>query len=55
VRECSELLNNIVLQVNAHDTWRWLVDPSHGYTVREAYCFLTNNGSHVDMTLVDDV
>jgi len=34
---------------------RWLLDPSHGYTVREAYRFLTNNGNHVARTVVDDV
>lgn len=55
VRECSVLFHNIVLQDNVHDTWRWLLDPTHGYMVREAYCFLTNNGELVDMTLVDDV
>jgi len=55
VRECSVLLHNIVLQDSAHDTWRWLLDPSHGYTVREAYRFLTNNGNSVDRTLVDDI
>lgn len=32
-----------------------MLDPTHGYMVREAYCFLTNNGELVDMTLVDDV
>ncbi|RHN78641.1 putative reverse transcriptase zinc-binding domain-containing protein [Medicago truncatula] len=46
----SKLLQDIV-----HDTWRWLFDPTHGYMVREAYRFLTNNGELVDMTLVDDV
>jgi hypothetical protein len=55
VRECSALLSNIVLQENAHDFWRWLLDPSHGYTIREAYRFLTNNGNSVDRSLVDDV
>lgn len=32
-----------------------MLDPTHGYTVREAYRFLTNNGEPVDRTLVDDV
>lgn len=54
-RECSTLLLNIVLQENAHDTWRWLLHPSHGYTVRESYRFLTNNGNLVDRSLVYDV
>jgi hypothetical protein len=55
VRECSVLLHNIVLQENIHDPWRWLLDPSHGYTMREAYRFLTNNWNFVDRTLVDDI
>lgn len=54
MRKCSTLLN-IVLQENAHDTWRWLLHPSHGYTVREAYHFLTNNGNPVYRSMVDDV
>ncbi|AES98004.2 ATP synthase G subunit family protein [Medicago truncatula] len=29
-------------------------DPSHGYKVREAYLFLTNDGNSVDRTVVDD-
>jgi len=36
VRECYVLLHN-GLQDNVHDTWRWLLDPVHGYSVREAY------------------
>jgi len=55
VRECSALFRNIVLQENAHDTWRWLLHPSHGYTVRESYRFLTNNGNLVHRLTVDDV
>ena len=55
MRECFVLLHNVVLQENIHDTWRWLLDPAHGYTVREAYCFLTNNGNFVDRMLVDDI
>ena len=55
VRECSLLLHNIVLQDSVHDTWRWLSEPIHGYTVRGAYCFLTTTGNMVDRSLVDDV
>lgn len=55
VKECSMLLSNVVLQVNVHDSWIWLIDPSRGYTVREAYRFLTDNGNAVDRTLVEDV
>jgi len=55
VWECSLLLHNIVLQESVNDTWRWLLDPTHGYTVWEAYRFLTHSGDTVDRTLVDDV
>jgi len=55
VRECSTLLSNIVLQENVYDSWRWLLDPSHGYTVREAYRFLTNSGNFVVRSMVNDV
>jgi len=55
VRECSILLHNIVLQDNVHDTWRWLLDPIHGYSVRESYWYITNSGDMVDRNLVDDV
>ena len=55
VRECSLLLHNIVLQDSVNDTWRWLLDPIHGYSVREAYRYLTHSGDTVDRTLVDDV
>jgi hypothetical protein len=54
-RECSILLNNTVLQENVHDTWRWLLDPIHGYSVKGAYHFLTTTGQPLDRTLVDDV
>ncbi|XP_024636253.1 uncharacterized protein [Medicago truncatula] len=42
VRDCVNLLHNIVLQDNIQDQWRWLLDPIHGYTVKGTYCFLTN-------------
>jgi len=55
VRECTLLLNNVVLQVTVNDTWRWLLDPVHGYSVREAYRFLTSHGEQMDRSLVNDV
>jgi len=55
MRECSLWLHNIILQDAVHDTWRWLLDPIHGYTVRGAYTFLTSTGAMVDMSNVDDV
>jgi hypothetical protein len=42
VRECVVLLNNVILQVNRLDSWRWLLDPIHGYSVRGTYRFLTS-------------
>ena len=44
MRECSSLSHNIVLQVNVNHKWSWLLDPSHDYSVREAYRFITNTG-----------
>ena len=55
VRECSLLLHNIILQDTGSDKWRWLLDPIHGYTVKEAYSFLTITGDMVDRSNVDDV
>ena len=55
VRECSFLLHNIVLQDDVHDIWRWQLDPVHGYSVRESYRYITNNGDMIDRTMVDDV
>jgi len=42
VRECPALLNNVILQDNIQDYWRWLLDPIHDYSVCETYCFLTS-------------
>jgi hypothetical protein len=55
VRECSLLLHNTVLQANVTDKWRWLLDPIHGYTVRDSYHFITNAGDQADRNLVVDV
>jgi len=55
VRECRAVLHNIILHVDVTDTWRWLLDPIHGYLVRESYRFITNSGEQVDRRLVDDV
>ena len=55
MRECSLLLHNIILQDTVPDTWRWLLDPIHGYTVKRAYSFLTSTGDMVDRSNVDDV
>jgi hypothetical protein len=55
MRECSMLLLNIVLQVTVEDTWRWLLDPIHGYSVRGAYRFLTTSGELADRSQVIDI
>ncbi|XP_039685099.1 uncharacterized protein [Medicago truncatula] len=55
VRECCALLLNIVLQDNVCDTWRWLLDPVNGYSVRESYRYLTLSGVNTDRNMVDDV
>jgi len=49
------VLHNIVLQVVAIDSWSWLLDPVHGYTVRDSYRFLTSSREQVERSLVDDV
>jgi len=67
VGECSVMLHNVVLQESSTDTWRSLLDPIHGYTVRGTYHFLTTlgvrgtyhflttSGTGVDRSRVDDV
>jgi len=42
VRELYVLLNNVILQENVQDHWRWLLDPIHGYSIRGTYRFLTS-------------
>ncbi|AES76675.1 hypothetical protein MTR_6g084160 [Medicago truncatula] len=46
---------SVVLQETIQDTWRWLLDPIHGYSVHGAYHFITTSGAVVDKHLVDDV
>jgi len=55
LRECSALLNNITLQENVLDTWRWQLDPIRGYSVKESYRYITDTDETLDRTLVDDV
>ena len=49
------MLLNVVLQDTFHDTWRWLLDHIHGYSVQGTYHFITTSGAAVDRHLVDDV
>lgn len=55
LRECTVLLNNIGLQANVSDKWRWTLDTIHGYSVREAYRLLTSYGNQVDRSRDDNV
>jgi hypothetical protein len=55
VRECAALLNNVILQVNIKDTWRWLLDPTHGYSVRGTYRFLTSDNDLINGVVFNNV
>ncbi|GAU50875.1 hypothetical protein TSUD_88620 [Trifolium subterraneum] len=44
--ECRTLLLNVVLQPNISDKWVWRHDINNGYSVRDAYTFLTHAASH---------
>jgi len=55
VRECFVLLHNFILQENVYDTWRWLLDPGHDYTVQGSYNYLSNTDDIVDRSTIDDV
>lgn len=55
MRERYVLLHKIVLQDIVYDSWRWLLDPVHGYLVRGAYQHITSTGDLVDRTLMEDV
>jgi len=55
VRECFMLFHNIVFQKHVEDTWQWLLDLIHGYSVRGAYRFLTTSTELVDRYQVVDI
>jgi len=55
VRECVVLLNNVILQVNTSDSWRWLLNPIHGYSVRGTYRFLTSADEPLHGVAVNNV
>jgi len=55
VRECFVLLHDFVFQENVEDTYRWLLDPLHGYSVRGAYRFLTTTADLGDRLQVVDI
>lgn len=41
MREFCVLLHNVVLQDHVNDSWKWLLEPTQGYSVRRTYHFLT--------------
>ena len=43
------------LQDTVHDSWRWMLDPAQGYSVKVAYRFITDTCVMADMSQVDDV
>ena len=45
VTECAALLFDIILQDTTIDRWRWILDPSQGYSVRGTYQYLTSSNS----------
>jgi len=53
--ECSALLHSIVLQDHVNDTWKWLLDPIHGYSLCGTYQFLTSPDAPLDRSLIDNV
>jgi len=55
VSECYVLLHNFVLQENVEDKWTWRLDPTHGYSVRGAYRFLTTAAHLGDRHQVVDI
>jgi hypothetical protein len=54
-RECFMLLNNFVFQENVEDTWKWLLDTRHGYSVRGVYRFITTTTDVRDRSHVVDI
>jgi len=55
LRECSALLVNVVLQDNIHDSWRWLLDPAHGYVVSGVYRYLTSSDESMPVGAYNNV
>jgi len=55
VRECVVLLSNIVLQDTVQDSWKWLLDPAHGYSVKSLYHYIIDSGKIADRSQVHDV
>jgi hypothetical protein len=47
VVECCAILKNYFLQVNINDSWKWLLDPFEGYSIKCVYHFLTKEDQEV--------
>lgn len=55
MRECVFLVNHVLLQDNIQDSWRWIPDPIHGYSVRGAYRFLTSQAEPATENIISSV
>jgi len=55
MRECIVLVNNVILQDNINDARRWMLDPVHGYSVRETYRFLTIPAEPTSENVINNV
>jgi len=55
VTNCSFLLHNIVLQDNALDRWRWLLDTVAGYSVKGTYQYITTSVNSLERSMFDAV
>jgi hypothetical protein len=55
VRECSVFLDNVVLQDDITNRWKWLLDPVNGYSFKGTYHFLTTTDEPFARGLFDDV
>jgi len=51
VMECSSLLSNVVLQDASLDRWRWILDPTSGYTVKGTYQYFTKSDTLLETGL----
>jgi len=52
VGELSVLLQNVFFQVDKDDKWRWTLEPSHAFSVRSVYKFLTMQPP-IDLSVAD--
>jgi len=55
VSKCTVLLQDIVLQDNTSNRWRWLLDTINGYSIKGTYHYLTSADTPPDRVLLDDI